>query len=230
MTDVQTDAPVAPGPTSAKEAKASAKAAKAHAKALRPWYKKKRFMIPLVLVVVMVIATAASGGGSDDGEPSSAGSESAEQGAADGQASAEEPSVGKAGSLYPDRPDQQGEDQEAAVGESVRLSGYTTTLTGATYTQEEFTQTDLVIVDVRIENRDETAQPYNTFDFRIQTPNGQVLDPSFIADNSIGSGDLVGGGVVEGNVGFEVGPGTYYVIYKPDPFDAARGVWQITVG
>lgn len=222
MTDVNTPAPPAP-PTGAKEAKAQAKAARAHAKALRPWFKKKRFLIPLVLVVIVILAAVAGSGGSSDDEPTEAG-ESTEQ------ASSEQQGGADAGTLYPDRPDQQGEDQEAAIGGDVRLSGYTTTVTGATYTKQEFTDTDLVIVDVRIENRDDSAQPYNTFDFKIQTPNGQVLDPSFMADNTIGAGDLVGGGVVEGNVGFEVGPGTYYVIYKPDAFDAARGIWQITVG
>lgn len=228
MTDVSTPAPPAPGAGGAKEARAQAKAAKAHAKALRPWFKKKRFLIPLVLVAIVVLVAVAGGGASDGDEPSASG-ESTEQESSAEQESAEQGGA-DAGSLYPDRPDQQGEDQEASVGESVRLSGYTTTVAGATYTQEEFTETDLVIVDVRIENRDESAQPYNTFDFKIQTANGQVLDPSFMAENSVGSGDLVGGGVVEGNVGFEVGPGTYYVIYKPDAFDAARGIWQITVG
>lgn len=224
MTDVSTPAPPAPGAGGAKEARAQAKAAKAHAKALRPWFKKKRFLIPLILVAIAVIAAVAGGGASDGDEPTAAG-ETTEQ-----SSSAEQGGAADSGALYPDRPDQQGEDQEASIGESVRLSGYTTTVTGATFTQEQFTETDLVIVDVRIENRDDSAQPYNTFDFKIQTANGQVLDPSFMAENTVGSGDLVGGGVVEGNVGFEVGPGTYYVIYKPDAFDAARGIWQITVG
>lgn len=56
-----------------KEAKAQAKAQQAHAKSLRPWYKKKRFMIPLVLLVIIVIATAASGGGDDDKKSDNAG-------------------------------------------------------------------------------------------------------------------------------------------------------------
>ena len=36
-----------------KHAKAQAKAAKAFAKAQRPWYKKKRFLLPLGLVLLM---------------------------------------------------------------------------------------------------------------------------------------------------------------------------------
>lgn len=213
-----------PPPSNPKDAKAQAKVSKAHAKALRPWFKKKRFLLPLAVVLLVGIIAATSGGGSDD-DPAPV--------AADGDSSgetSEEPEAGKAGSLYPDRPDQQDEDQEAAVGESVRLSGYTATLTDASFAPDEFTETGLTTITVKIENRDDAAQPYNTFDWKIQTPNGQVLDPSFSGDNTIGSGDLVSGGTVEGTVSFEVGAGTYFVIYKPDAFDAARGIWQITVG
>lgn len=46
--------------------KANAKAAKAYAKASRPWYKKKRLMLPVALVVVIFIAIASNGGGGSD--------------------------------------------------------------------------------------------------------------------------------------------------------------------
>lgn len=54
-----------PAPTTAAEAKAAAKAAKAYAKSLRPWYKKKRFIVPGALVALVVVISMASGGGSD---------------------------------------------------------------------------------------------------------------------------------------------------------------------
>ena len=47
--------------------KATAKAAKAYSKASRPWFKKKRFIIPIALVVIIVISQVATAGGSDDG-------------------------------------------------------------------------------------------------------------------------------------------------------------------
>ena len=47
-------------------AKADAKAEKARAKAMRPWYKKKRFIIPLAFIALMVIVAVAGGG--DDAE------------------------------------------------------------------------------------------------------------------------------------------------------------------
>lgn len=221
-------------PPSAREARANAKAEKARAKALRPWYKKKRFLIPLGLVLVLVIVAVAGGGGDEDEgseTPAAARDDNATAGAGDDGASpdAEEQTDTRNLSLYPERPDRQDEDHEAEVGQGVRLSGYTASVTGAEISTEEFLGEQLTVF-VTVENRDDSAQPYNLFDWRIQTENGQVLDPTInFRDDDLGSGDLVSGGTVSGTVAFDVGPGTYYVIYKPDAFDAARGIWRVTV-
>jgi len=53
-----------PEPTRA-ERRADVKAEKARAKAMRPWYRKKRFAIPLGLVVLVVVMSAL--GGDEDG-------------------------------------------------------------------------------------------------------------------------------------------------------------------
>lgn len=45
--------------------KAAAKAAKAYAKATRPWFKKKRFIIPIAFVALGVIVNLGGGGGSE---------------------------------------------------------------------------------------------------------------------------------------------------------------------
>ena len=51
------------GPVTAREAKAHAKAAKAYAKATRPFYRKKRFLVPFaVAVLVLLIILTGSGG------------------------------------------------------------------------------------------------------------------------------------------------------------------------
>jgi hypothetical protein len=55
--------------------KADAKAAKARAKAMRPWFKKKRFLLPLALLVIIGLSVAASSGGSDEDPPVAAGGE-----------------------------------------------------------------------------------------------------------------------------------------------------------
>ena len=61
-----------------KEAKANAKAEKARAKAMRPWFKKKRFIVPLALVALIVISTASNAGksGSNSADHSSSGDSS----------------------------------------------------------------------------------------------------------------------------------------------------------
>lgn len=50
-----------------KLAKAEAKAAKAKAKALRPWFKKKRFIFPIILVAIIAFSIASQGGSKETG-------------------------------------------------------------------------------------------------------------------------------------------------------------------
>lgn len=67
----QPNSPMVPPPAgagTAKEAKAEAKAAAARAKALRPWYKKKRFILGGGLALLVLIAALGSGSASDDDE------------------------------------------------------------------------------------------------------------------------------------------------------------------
>lgn len=78
---------------SAQEAKAEAKAAKARAKALRPWFKKKRFIVPIALVIIGGFSSLAGGGedspSTNADSSSSSGSESSSS-SSDGDATTEE--------------------------------------------------------------------------------------------------------------------------------------------
>ena len=73
--------PASEGP---RNPKADAKAAKAYAKAMRPWYKKKRVIIPAGLVALAMAGAASSGSDSGAGSASSgsASSSSASSGSA----------------------------------------------------------------------------------------------------------------------------------------------------
>ncbi len=51
--------------------KAEAAAEKARAKALRPWFKKKRFILPIAVVVIIGISTANNGGSNSKSDTSS---------------------------------------------------------------------------------------------------------------------------------------------------------------
>lgn len=67
MSDVpqQPQMPPYGGFESPQDARAHVAAEKAYKKASRPWYQKKRFIIPLALVALSFIAPALGGGGSD---------------------------------------------------------------------------------------------------------------------------------------------------------------------
>lgn len=200
--------------------KADKAAAKARAKAERPWYKKKRIIIPLG-VGLLIGAVALSGGGEQGAQQIEEAVQS--EGAEDRP---DEPTPGRA--------DQQKEDQEVAIGETARVAGYEATVTSAEFQPElnDFETDGYIVANVRIVNTDDKAQPYNYFDWRVQTPNGQVIDPTFSTiDGQLDSGDLVQGGNVTGKVVFEVGEtkGDFFLIYKPNAFDAARGLWKVTV-
>ncbi|HEU4515204.1 MAG TPA: DUF4352 domain-containing protein [Nocardioidaceae bacterium] len=88
MTDLGTEQT----PASNKDAKAQAKAAKAYAKATRPWFKKKRFILPIG--VVAIAAMAAAGGGDEGAEPTVASASGTESGSDAKEASAPEATPG----------------------------------------------------------------------------------------------------------------------------------------
>lgn len=197
-----------------------------------------------VLMILAIAIVAAAGGGdddeaSDDSSAEEAPQEDAEAAPADeGSDTTQAPDEGSGddpnpGELFPGRTDTQSEDQERNIGEAARLSGYTTTVNVAEFVPQvsDFETSGYIHINVTTVNRDETAQPYNLFDWRLQTPGGQVIDPTFVTASSLESGDLVGGGEVTGDVYFDVGgqTGEFFVIYKPDAFDAARGIWSVTI-
>lgn len=199
-------------------ARADAAAEKARLKAMRPWYQKKRFIIPLVLVVLLVIGALASGGGDDATETVSGGG---------GGSGAES-------KRFPGRADVKKNDKERDVGQPAELSGFTATVTTAGFQQQltQFERDGYLVADVTLLNRDDRAQSYNTFYWKLITPQGQIIDPSFTSTGQLGSGDLTKGGTVSGKLTWEVGAqkGDFYVIFDPpDLADDARGVWKVTV-
>lgn len=76
-----------PTPEPARNAKAEAAAARAYAKAQRPWFKKKRFMIPLVIVALGIIGSATNGGGDDPTTTSAAVADTSSNDTSDSSAS-----------------------------------------------------------------------------------------------------------------------------------------------
>lgn len=128
------------------------------------------------------------------------------------------------GELFPGRANQYREDQERAIGDPALLSGYTTTVTDAVYEGD-----GVVTVSVRIENRDDEPQPVSFSDWQLVSPDVTSYDPT----SSTLSASEVGDEPITGEVTFETDPldgaGDFYIVYKPDALDAARGVWRLPV-
>lgn len=199
--------------------RADAAAEKARLKSMRPWYKKKRFIIPLVLIVLIIIGALAGGGSDTDTESSGGG------GSAGG---------GSESKLFPGRPDVKKNDKERAVGQPAELSGFTVTVNSAAFQQQlsQFERDGYLVADVTLLNRDAKAQSYNPFHWKLITPGGQIIDPTFTSAGQLESGDLVKGGSISGKLNWKVGAqkGDYFIIFDPpDLSDDARGVWKVTV-
>ena len=181
---------------------------------LKPWYKKKKFIIPLALVALIVAIKATSGGSGTSSHPGSTTKSSLEA------------------RLFPGRGDAQSKDHERNIGQGADLVGYTATITSAGFQQSvsQFEKNGYVVLDVTVLNRNDGPQPYNAYDWKLQTPAGQVIDPGVTTGQSLGSGDLVSGGTARGTVVFEVGgqKGDFFVIYKPKDVDSSRGIWKLT--
>lgn len=83
----------APGADPSFNAKATAKAAKAYAKASRPWYKKKRFIIPIGLVALIAIGSGLGGGEGGDPVAGSGGADTESSNVAEAPPKASEPTA-----------------------------------------------------------------------------------------------------------------------------------------
>ncbi len=96
----------------------------------------------------------------------------------------------------------------------------------------QFERDGYLVADVTLLNRDDQAQSYNPFYWKLITPQGQIIDPTFTSTGQLESGDLTKGGTVSGKLTWKVGgqKGDFYVIFDPpDLADDARGVWKVTV-
>lgn len=136
--------------------------------------------------------------------------------------------------LFPGRVDTQPEDQERNVGESATVNGVEATVGVARFQQSisDFESDGYIVADVALRNTGDRTGRYSYFDWKIQTPAGEVQDASISGtDGALGSADLVAGGTTSGKIFYTVGAikGDYYLIWKPNAFDAARGVWKVTI-
>ena len=130
---------------------------------------------------------------------------------------------GNPGELYPYRANKYREDQERHIGESVMIGGYTTKVT------EMQLDDGSIRVSTEITNRDEEPQRIDSTQWTLVNPRGQTIE---VTSADFPRTELPGGETVTAEVSFAVDPdetGDYYIQYKPETLDAARGIWQYTI-
>lgn len=136
---------------------------------------------------------------------------------------------------FTERADKQSKDIELLPKESGTVDGVKLIVNDVQYNTSlsDFEKADAgktyVLADVSLENTSDRTQPYNEFNFRIQTAGGQVLDGAITTTSGLlSSGDLVAGGKVSGKVVFQVPveSGHQYLIWKPG-FGSERAIIQV---
>lgn len=124
-------------------------------------------------------------------------------------------------------PDRQETDVCAGANRAVNLNGLVVTASAFSSVTDEFEGRTLCTT-VRFRNTSSNSQDYNEFDFKVQTPSGDVSTESAQAyGGTLGSGTLVAGGSKTGKIcANDTGEkGQYVFIYKPNPFKPDRGIW-----
>ena len=200
-------------PRDPREARAQAKADKAYAKARRPWYKKKRFILPLVLVALIVIisiATTAGGGGNNtaDTDPSS------------------DPTASE--SSEPAFPGAQDSDVVGQAGGPLVLGDVTVTSTALV--PGDATLGPTVCTTATIQNQSDETINFNLFDWKLQVPSGTISNTGATGSTDLlSSGEVAPGGTATGDVCFDneaAESGQYVVLYEPVlSFFSDRAAW-----
>ena len=198
-----------------RQAKANIAAEKARAKASRPWFKKKRFVIPLGLLVLLVLASALTA----SNEPETTDTASP---AADDPAS---PAADEEASPAADDEAQGGEEGDEAqvtgIGTPARDGKFEFTVNGfrcgETTVGEEFfeeeAQGQFCFLDVRVQNIGDRRQFLSADDQKLLDAQGTQYSPSSVATFALdpqGSTlfeDINPGNAVEGTIVFDVPQG-----------------------
>jgi hypothetical protein len=205
-----------PGFSSPREARAQASAEKAYRKARRPWFRKKRFIIPLALIALIFISTALSRGGGG-GTTTAPG----------GSAAAQDPSA------PPAFPGATSDDVVAQAGEAVDADGLT--VTAAALTPGDDTFGDTLCTTTTYANGTGSAASFSLIDWKLQDPNGTILSTGIVgSDDALSTGEIAPGGSATGDVCFNAPQGNpsgqYVVLYEPSfSFTSQRIAWLNTL-
>lgn len=188
----------------------------------KSWFAKHKILTVILAFIAIGVIASAAGGGSKTNNSTSGGGSSKN-------------GSGEKTYKFTDRADKQPKDVEVLPGETATVGGVKMTLSGVEYKTNlsDYEKADdgktYVVADVTLENTSNKTQPYNVFDFRIQTAGGQVLDGAVSTIQTLSSGDMVAGGKASGKIVFQVPveDGHQYVIWKPSAYNADRAIVQV---
>lgn len=202
----------------------------AQAPAVRPFYKKKRFIVPAGVLLVGILMGSCSGGSKQaaDSSPSASATSSVEATAPSAAAPAA-PAAAAPSASAPAAP------VAPAVGVpfSVKMrngNAARITVVSAVHTDSVTTGAfatppkngTYLLLDVLWETESGKTNS-NPLYFSAKDANGRKADMSMFADNQLGSGEVLPGDKARGNVAFDIAPGAATVMIS-DPLlqEAAR--------
>jgi len=227
-----------PGGYQGGDPKAQAKAEKAYRKASRPWYKKKRFILPAAFVALLVIAGIASGGSKDETSTTEAASAPAVASTAPSAPISTTPSAAAPSTAPPPPPAGPAYagalkgDKAGAPGAPLMMSGWTVTASPLVKQKAAYAgATPTVCTAVKLVNRDDVAQSYNIFSWKLQDSAGGVKNSSLTGDSLLSSGEVAPGGTTQGNVCYDAPTalGQTLVVWEPDFSSKDRALWINTL-
>lgn len=197
-------------------AKAQAAADKAYRKASRPWFKKKRFILPLILVAIILITNIANAGKKDTTAASTPGTSTASTQASPAQAAA------------PAFPGAQDTDVVGKAGDALKIGD--ATVTSTPIANGDATLGATLCTTVSLQNSSKDTLNFSSFDWKLQSPSGTILNSGFSGSkNILTTGGIAPGGTAKGDVCFDnkqPAPGQYVVLYQPTfKFFSNRAAW-----
>jgi hypothetical protein len=185
-----------PSEQSPRNPKAEAKAAKAYAKAVRPWYKKKRVILPAGLLALIVVVVAASGGGSGSGNASATSTSSTATSASSST-----------------------DDKSGKVGQAVTNVGTTYKVTNVNTTDQigdpnllgERADGVFVIANLELTNNKDETKTFTDSNAKLKTSDGKEYETSDKAvfafgDDSLMLKDIQPDLTTRGKLAFEIPP------------------------
>jgi hypothetical protein len=195
------------------------------------WFMRHKLVTATTLVLSAVIVAAAVNSNNDT--PSTTTSPSIGPAASVGGGLLPSPTSGASSTASPAIGGAASGDQARQLGSPASIGGVEATVRTAGFQQSVGEGADgYIVADVGYVNRSGTPKPYSPADWKLETPNGTLMDVSFPgADGQLAAGELAADATASGQITFTVGmeKGSFRIIWQPQGAGSSRGVWPVTI-